>query len=132
MFFPFGTIPAMPRYPEFTDRFSPQYGRLSFSLNFMTHTFFRLSFPHFHLFSQSQGWSNYMHDTIPDPTDIFLVVLPPPSPSHSSDLGYARTQRIMFLGRLIQSTHLMSGEPRPATIWLTLYLSRKGCLDSEN
>ena len=29
------TIQAMLHYPEFTDRYSPRYGRLSFSLNFM-------------------------------------------------------------------------------------------------
>ena len=53
IFFSFATIPAIPYYPEFTDRHSPKYGMLSFSLLFMTHTFFRLSFPHFHLVSQS-------------------------------------------------------------------------------
>ena len=40
MFFFSATIPAMPHYPEFTDRYSPQYGRLSFSLNFMIHAAF--------------------------------------------------------------------------------------------
>ena len=30
----------MPHYPEFTDRYSAQYGMLLFSLHFMTNTFF--------------------------------------------------------------------------------------------
>ena len=47
------TTPATPHYPEFTDRYSTQYGRLSFSLHFMIHTAFLLSFPHFHILSQS-------------------------------------------------------------------------------
>ena len=68
-FFPFATIPATPHYPEFTDRYSPQYGRLPFSLHFMTNTpFFRPSIPHSHLLSQSHGWSNPMDATIPDST----------------------------------------------------------------
>ena len=58
IFFPLATIPATRHYPEFTDRYSPQYGKLSFSLYFMTHTFFRLSFLHFHLDSQSRDWSS--------------------------------------------------------------------------
>ena len=40
IFFPFATIPATPHYPVFTDRYSPQYGMLTFLLHFMTNTFF--------------------------------------------------------------------------------------------
>ena len=74
-----------------------------------------------------------MHATIPDFTDIILVVLLPLSPSDSSDLDYVGAQRIMLLGRfLVYSTHLISGGSRPAAISLILYLSKKGCLDSKN
>ena len=39
----------------------------------------------------------------------------------------------MFLGRfLVQLTHLLSGGPRPARMWLILDLARNRCLDSEN
>ena len=38
------TIPTMPHYPESTDRYFPQYSRLSFSLYFMTRNLF-LDFP---------------------------------------------------------------------------------------
>ena len=40
IFFAPAAIPARPLYPEFNDRYSPQYGKLSFSLNFMTNTLF--------------------------------------------------------------------------------------------
>lgn len=44
MFFPTATIPATSHYSEFTDKSSPEYGRLSFSLHFMTNNhFFDLS-----------------------------------------------------------------------------------------
>lgn len=101
VFFPFGTIPVTPHFPAFSDRYSPRYGRLSFSLYFITPTFFWLSFPHFHLVSQLHSWSNSMHATIPDLTDITLVVLSSFFPSHSSDLGYVGAQRVMFLGRFL-------------------------------
>ena len=67
IFFPLATIPATRHYPEFTDRYSPQYGKLSFSLYFMTHTFFRLSFLHFHLDSQSRDWSSPVYAPPPWP-----------------------------------------------------------------
>ena len=39
----------------------------------------------------------------------------------------------MFLGRfLVQLTHLLSGGPRPARMWLILDLARNRCLDSES
>ena len=101
IFFLSATISAMPHYPEFTDRYSPQYGKLSFSLRFTIHTAFLLSFAHFHILSQSQGRSRPMHATIPDPTDRLLMSLPPPSLSHSPDLGCVGAQRIMFLGRFL-------------------------------
>ena len=37
-FFLSATMPAAPHYPEFTSRYSPRYGRLSFSLHFLIHT----------------------------------------------------------------------------------------------
>ena len=40
IFFPFATIPATPHYPVSTDRYSPQYGMLTFLLHSMTNTFF--------------------------------------------------------------------------------------------
>ena len=43
IFFPFATTPVMPHYPEFTDRYSPQYGMLSFSFHVMTNAFLGLS-----------------------------------------------------------------------------------------
>ena len=47
--------------------------------------------------------------------------------------GCVGAQRIMFLGRfLVQPTHLLSGGPRPARMWLILDLARSRCLDSEN
>ena len=45
IFFPFATIPATPHYPVFTDRYSPQYGMLTFLLHFMTNTFFSTFLP---------------------------------------------------------------------------------------
>ena len=47
IFFPFAAIPATPHYPKFLDRYSPQHSMLSFSLFFMTHTFFNFPFPTF-------------------------------------------------------------------------------------
>ena len=58
IFLPFATKQAtMPHYPEFTDRYSAQYGMLLFSLHFMTNTFFSTFLlpppsPHFHFVSQ--------------------------------------------------------------------------------
>ena len=63
------TIPATPHYPEITDRYSPQYRRLSFSLHFMIHIAFLSSFLHFQILSQSPKAS-------PDPcTPPFLTPL---------------------------------------------------------
>ena len=43
------------------------------------------------------------------------------------------TRRIMLLGTfLVQSTHLLSGGPRLARMWLILDLTRNRSLDSEN
>ena len=98
IFFPFDTIPATPHHPELTDKYFPQYDMLPFSLLFMTQTF-QLSFPHFHLVSQSHSQPYPVYATIPDPADKILGSLPPSSPSHSPDLGCVGAQRIMFLGR---------------------------------
>ena len=45
IFFLSATTPTTPHYPEFTDRYSTQYGRLSFSLHFMIHTPFYFPSP---------------------------------------------------------------------------------------
>ena len=45
IFFPFATIPARPHYPVFTDRYSRQYGMLTFLLHFMINTFFSTFLP---------------------------------------------------------------------------------------
>ena len=106
---------------------------LSFSLLFITHTFSQLSLHHFHLVSQSNSQSNHMSATIPDPTNKVLGAPLPPSPSHSPELGCAGAQRIMFLGRFLgYPTHLLSGGPRLARVWLIFDLARNKCLDSEN
>ena len=47
LFSPFATIPAIPHYLLFTDRYSPQYGKLTFLLNFVTNTFFSTFLPLF-------------------------------------------------------------------------------------
>ena len=99
IFFLSATIPATPHYAEITDRYSPQYGKSSFSLHFMIHIIFLSSFPHFHILSQSQSRSRPMHATIPDSTDRIPVSLPQPSLSHSPDSDCVRAQRKMFLGR---------------------------------
>ena len=95
--------------------------------------FFGLSFPHFHLISQSHSQSNPVYATIPNPTDKILGALPTPSTIHLPDLDCFRAQRIMFLGRfLVLHTHLLPGDPRLARVWLILDLARNRCLDSEN
>ena len=43
--FPSATIPAILHYAEFTDKYSPQYGRLLFSFYFMTSILFSTSLP---------------------------------------------------------------------------------------
>ena len=105
IFFPFATIPAMPHYPEFTDRCPPQYGMLRFLLHFMTNTYF-FDIPLlppicFHLISQSHSRSSLVPATIPDPTYKILVTLHPSCLSHSPDLGCVGAQRIMFLCRFL-------------------------------
>ena len=47
IFIPSATISTMPRYPELTERYSPQYDRLTFSLHFMTNTPFLNFLPPF-------------------------------------------------------------------------------------
>ena len=50
----------------------------------------------------NEKWSSRpMHATIPDRTDKILVSLPPPSLSHSPNLGCVGAQRIIFLGRFL-------------------------------
>ena len=88
IFFPYSIIPATPHYPEFTDRYCPQYGRLSFSLHFTTNTlFFDLPSPTSKSFlntwpAQScvrhHPWPHWQNHSGP---------IPPPSLSHSLDLG---------------------------------------------
>ena len=95
------SAPATSHYPESTDMYSPQYGRLSFSLHFMIHIAFLLSFSHFCILPESQGHARPVHATIPGPTDRFSVNPFPPSLSHSPNLGCVRAQRIMFLGRFL-------------------------------
>ena len=90
IFFHSAAVQATLHYPEFTDRYFSQYGRLSFSLHFMIHTASLLYFPHFHIISQSQDCPKPMYATIPDPGDGFAVSLPPSSLSHSHDLGCVR------------------------------------------
>ena len=58
---------------------------------------------------------------------------PPPSLSHSPDLGRVGAQRTTLMDRfLAQSPHLLFGRPRPARIWLILDLTKTGCLNSKN
>ena len=138
IFFPFATIPETPHYLVLTDRHSPQYGMLTFLLHFMTNIFDIP--PPFHSPSASTLFLYHIASPIPctppslTPLKKIILVIPPSScPSHSPDLGCVRAQRTMFLGRfLVWSTHLPSGEPRLARMWLTLDLARNRCLDSEN
>ena len=91
IFFPFATSPAMPQYLEITDRYSPQYGVLSFSFHL------RLSCPpHLHPHPtptppNSTSFLNHtaspIHDsTIPDLADKISVAPSPLSLSHSPNL----------------------------------------------
>ena len=86
LFLPFSTILAMPHYPLFTDRHSPQYVMLTSLLHFMSNTFFSTFLPlfpyplQFHLISQSYIQPNLMLVTIPDPYDKILLISPPPPP----------------------------------------------------
>ena len=140
IFFPFATIPATPHYLVFTDKHSSQYGMLMFLLHFMTNTFSSTFLPLSPFPSASTLFLNHTASPIPctppsltpftknnfsDPT--------PSSSSHSADLDCVGARRIMFLGIfLVQFTHLLSGGPRPARMWLILDLPRNKCLDSEN
>ena len=56
-FFPSAAIPAIQHYSEFTDKYSPQYGRLWF-LYFTINILFSTSISHFQSFSQSLSQSN--------------------------------------------------------------------------
>ena len=107
IFFPFANIPATPHYPVFTDRYSPQYGMLTFLLHFMTNTFFSIFSPPLSPTpSASTLCLNHTAGLIPctlpslnphknfsDPT--------PSSLSHSTDLGCVGAQTIIFLGRFL-------------------------------
>ena len=94
--------PTTSHYPQFNDRYSPQYDRSSFSLYYMTNTLFFLPFfTIFHHLSQSHGCSNPMDASIPHSTDRILVVKSPSFLSQSLDLGCVRAQVIMFLGRFL-------------------------------
>ena len=105
IFFPFATIPATPHYPVFTDRYSPQYGMLTFLLHFMTNTFFStflplsppLLPPRYWIIQPVQSRARYHPWLLTQ-----ISVIPPPSSlSHSPDLGCVGAQRIMFLGRFL-------------------------------
>ena len=106
IFFPFATIPTIPHYPEFTDRYFPQYGRLLFSLHFMANTpFFDLPSPtptSFLIIRPVQFrachhlWRDWQNFSGPIPL------------SHSTDLGCVGAQRIMFLGRFVSMFHLFA------------------------
>ena len=136
IFFPFAT----PHYLLLTDKHSPQYGMFMFLLHFMTNTFFwtfvTLSPPR----STSMLLLNHTASPIPClPPSLTLLTKNNFSdstfvfPSYSPDLGCVEAQRKMFLGRfLVQFTHLLSGGPRLARMWLNLDLARNRCLDSEN
>ena len=103
IFFPSTPTPATLHYPEFTDTYSTQYGRLSFSLHFMTNNLFSTwpppLPPPFSITRPVQ--SRRRHPPPPDPADRILVALPPPSLSQSTDLGCVGAQRIMFPGRFL-------------------------------
>ena len=133
IFFLSATTLAAPHYSAFTDRYSPQNGRLSFSLQFMIHTpflLFTFLLPIAHLFlilrlpqTHTHHWLHWQ----------FSVSPPPPSLSHSLDLGCVGARWMMFLGKfLVQLTHLLSGQSRLASMWLILDLPRNRCLDSQN
>ena len=78
-------------------------------------------------------WDIVVYDGMVVIASTTFTSLPPPSLSHSPDLGCVRAHGIMFLGRfLVQLTHLLSGGPRLARMWLILDLARNKCLDSEN
>ena len=84
----------MTHYTEFTDRHSLEYGRLSFSLYFMTNICFELPPPTPTWFLND--WSNPICVNIPNPCGKILVALLSFSLSHSPDLGCVGAQRIMF------------------------------------
>ena len=102
IFVPFATTPATPEDPEFTDRYSPQYGILFFSFHFMTNTFFA-TFLHP---TTSTSFLNHTANPICDATILDLtgkISVAPllPSLSHSPDLDCVGFQKIMFLGRFL-------------------------------
>ena len=75
--------------------------------------------------------NTHINTTIPVPS--FKSLAPPPSLSHSPDLGRVAARRTTFLERFLgQLPHLPLGMPRPARIWLILDLVRTGRSDSEN
>ena len=105
IFFPFAIIPPILHYPEFTDRYSPQNGMLSFWLHFMTNPVFRLCsspppLPFPSHFSITQPFQS-LYATVTDPADKILVALPPPSFSHSPELCCVGALTIMSLGRFL-------------------------------
>ena len=68
-------------------------------------------------------FNTHIKTTLPVPR--FTSLAPPPSLSHSPDLGRLGARRITFLDRfLAQPPLLLLGRPRPAEIWLILDLAR--------
>ena len=91
----------MTHYTEFTDRYSLEYGRLSFSLHFMTNICFELLPPQLLPGFSINNWSNPICVNIPNPCGKILVALLPFSLSHSPDLGCVGAQRIMYPGTFL-------------------------------
>ena len=86
--FPSATIPAMPHYPEYTDRYFPQYGRLLFLLHFMTNTlFFNLPSPTLKSFLNTWPAQSCVHHHRWPHWQNVSGHIPPPSLSHSLNLG---------------------------------------------
>ena len=81
IFFPFATIPAMPHYPVFINRYSPQCVMLTFLLLFITKHIFMTSLPpqlppRFSIIQSVQSCARHhpwpLWQNFSDPTPIFL------------------------------------------------------------
>ena len=104
IFFSFATIPATPHYPEFTDKYSPQHGRLSlYCISWLT-LFFDFHFPTSTSFlNRTAGAILFTLPSLtrpPPPWQSFSGPTPPSS-SQSSDFSCVEAQKIMFLGRFL-------------------------------
>ena len=81
MFILSGTILAMLRYSEVTDKYSPQYGRWWISLYFMSNIFLLNFFDPFQLFSQPQNQldqlpSNHLYQQFLFPFPVIHLTSP--------------------------------------------------------